>query len=369
MIKLLHTADVHLGMAFPALGERGRDHREQLQRTFARLVDAALAEEIHLLLIAGDLFHSHRQSEGTLGFVREQFLRLRDGGVRVALLAGNHDRLGEGSVWARARIEDVCSNVTLFGSDPRVKAYPDLDLTVVGQSVGPEGPQPLRAWPKERGARFAIGLAHGSAYREGVVEAGTIHPSDIRALALDYLALGDWHTAQQVTPPPAPAWYAGAPEFLAMDQEAGQALLVTIPAPGQAEVTPIPVGRRRYRRVELDISGLDPDRVRAQLAAEANPDAVLDVVLSGTVTPEHTLEARELEEKLAEGCFRARVRNQSRLWLDEETLNAFPERTLVGRYIRLMREQAQAAALEEQDLFEEALQTGVSQLLAEAGAG
>lgn len=366
MIKLLHTADVHLGMAFPALGERGREHREQLRRTFAQLIEVALAERVHLFLIAGDLFHSHRQGEGTLAHVREQFLRLRQAGVRVALLAGNHDRLGEGSVWTRARFEDSCDNVTLFGSEPEVKVYGDLDLAVIGQSVGPDGPQPLRGWPRERPAGFVVGLAHGSVYREGVVESGTIHPNDIRALGLDYLALGDWHSAQQVSGPPAPAWYAGAPEFLAMDQEAGQAILVTIDAPGQAEVTPRWVGRRRYRRLEVDISGLDPERVRARLAAEADADAVLDVVLNGTVTPEHTVDARELEEMLAEACFRARVRNQSRLWLDDAALDAFPERTLLGRYIRLMRAQAQTDAPGDQDLVEEALQTGVGMLLAEA---
>jgi DNA repair exonuclease SbcCD nuclease subunit len=369
MIRLLHTADVHLGMAFPALGERGRDHREQLKRTFARLVDVALAEGVHLLLVAGDLFHSHRQSEAALAFVREQFLRLRQAGVRVALLAGNHDRLGEGSVWARARFEETCDNVTLFGTAPEAKVFGDLDLAVVGQSVGADGPQSLRSWPRERHTRFAVGLAHGSAYREGVVDAGTIHPADVRALGLDYLALGDWHSAQQVTGPPTPAWYAGAPEFLAMDQEAGQAILVTIPAPGQAEVSPVRVGRRRYRHVDIDVSGGDPDRIRARVAAEADPDAVLDVVLTGMVTPGQTLDARELEEALAEGCFRVRVRNQARLWLDQAALDAFPERTLVGRYIRLLREQAQGAPPEEQDIIEEALQAGVSQLLGESGAG
>ncbi len=367
MLKLLHTADVHLGMAFPALGERGRDHREQLKRTFARLVELALAERVDLLLIAGDLFHSHRQPEATLAFVREQFLRLREGGVRVALLAGNHDRLGEGSVWARARLEEA-DNVTLFGAVPQVKAYPDLDLTVLGQSVGTDGPQSLRSWPRERSSRYAVGLAHGGTYREGVVDAGTIHPADIRALGLDYLALGDWHSAQQVTGPPAPAWYAGAPEFLMLDQEAGQALLVTVAAPGQAEVTPVPVGRRRYRRVAIDVTGSDADRVRARVTAEAGADVVLDVVLTGAVTPGQSLDARELEEALAETCFRARVRNQARLWLDQQALDAFPERTLVGRYIRLLRAQAEAAPAEEQEIIEEALQTGVSELLAATGA-
>ncbi len=363
MISLLHTADVHLGMGFPGLGAHGREHREQLRRTFARIVELALQQRVDLLLIAGDLFDSHRQSEATLAFVREQFLRLRDGRVRVALLAGNHDPLGEGSVWTRAGFEATCDNVTLFGAEPQALVLPELDLTVVGQSVGPEGPQPLRGWPQERTTRFAVGLAHGSAYREGVVEAGTIHPADVRRLGLDYLALGDWHSAQAVTGPPTPAWYAGAPEFLAMDQEAGQVLLVTIPAPGQAEVRPVRVGRRSYRRVEVDATGLDPEQVRAAALAAAGADVVLDVVLTGTVPPQRLPEVRELEEALQEVCFRARVRNQTTVWLDGETLETFPERTLVGRYIRLMRERAAVAPPQERTILEEALQIGVSMLL------
>ncbi len=368
MISLLHTADVHLGMGFPGLGEKGRDHREQLKRTFGRIVDLALAQRVNLVCITGDLFDSHRQSEATLAFVREQFQRLREGRIRVALLAGNHDPLGDGSVWTRARFEATCDNVTLFGPEPQAVLFQDLALTVIGQSVGPEGPRPLSDWPRERSTRFAVGLAHGSAYREGVVEGGTLHPADMRRLGLDYLALGDWHSAQAVTGPPAPAWYAGAPEFLAMDQEAGQVLLVRIPAPGQAEVHPERVGRRRYRRVEIDVTGLDAEHVRARVAAEADPDTVLDLVLTGTAAPQMLIDVRELEEAVQDTCFRARVRNQSTMWLGEEVLETFPERTLVGRYIRLMREQAAAAPPEERLILEEALQVGVSELLRAEGA-
>lgn len=367
MITLLHTADLHLGMGFPGLGERGRDHREQLKRTFARIVDLALAERVDLMLIAGDLFDSHHQSEGTLTFVRDQFLRLQHGGIRVALLAGNHDPLGEGSVWTRARFEASCPNVTLFGPEPQPVVYRDLDLTVIGQSVGPEGPQPLGAWPRKRSARFAVGLAHGSSYRAGVVETGTIHPADIKSLGLDYLALGDWHSAQPVSGPPTPAWYPGAPEFLQMDQEGGQVILVRIPEPGQAQVRLERVGRRRYRRLEVDVSGLDADRVRARVLAEIDPDVVLDVVLTGTVAPQMLIDARELEETIQDGCYRARVRNQSTVWLEEKALEAFPERTLVGRYIRLMREQTAAATPEEQSVLQEALQVGVALLLSAEG--
>src|SRR3989304_4834229 len=94
-------------------------------------------------------------------------IQLREGRIRVALLAGNHDPLGEGSVWTRARFESTCDNVTFFGSEPQVVVFQDLDLTVIGQSVGPDRPQTLSPWPRDRATRFAVGVAHGSAYREG----------------------------------------------------------------------------------------------------------------------------------------------------------------------------------------------------------
>src|SRR3972149_588925 len=115
-------------MGFPGLGEKGRDHREQLKRTFARIVDLALAERVSLVLIAGDLFDSHRQSEPTLTFVREQFLRLRESRIRVALLAGNHDPLGEGSVWTRARLDFFGGKGAFLRPEPQAVVFQDLDL-------------------------------------------------------------------------------------------------------------------------------------------------------------------------------------------------------------------------------------------------
>ena len=58
-IKILHTGDLHLGMSFarsklPA--EIGRIRRQELWETFDRIIDTAKAEEVDLMLIAGDMF-------------------------------------------------------------------------------------------------------------------------------------------------------------------------------------------------------------------------------------------------------------------------------------------------------------------------
>ena len=55
MIRLLHLADLHLGRAFQMLGEKGAAQRRALEAALIRAVDLAIAERVHLVLVAGDL--------------------------------------------------------------------------------------------------------------------------------------------------------------------------------------------------------------------------------------------------------------------------------------------------------------------------
>src|SRR5881628_3535943 len=55
MLKLLHLADVHLGKPFQMLGAQGAAQRRALEETFVRAVDLAIAKQVHVVLIAGDL--------------------------------------------------------------------------------------------------------------------------------------------------------------------------------------------------------------------------------------------------------------------------------------------------------------------------
>jgi len=53
VIRLLHLADLHLGRAFQMLGEKGAAQRRALEAALVRAVDLAIAEHVHLVLIAG----------------------------------------------------------------------------------------------------------------------------------------------------------------------------------------------------------------------------------------------------------------------------------------------------------------------------
>jgi len=245
------------------------------------------------------------------------------------------------------------------------RPVPGLDLTITGRSADPGTPaSPLAAWPKQRPLRFAVGVTHGSVYRGGQVEGpAAMHPQEIRDLGLDYLALGDWHSASEVVPAPTPAWYAGSPELLAYDQEgAGHVLLIDIPAPGRATVTAERIGRRQYKRLEIDAGTGDEAALRKALEDASDPEAVCDVLLTGVVPVERVVNAAAVEREYADRFFRLRVQSKVHLWLDDEQLGRLPNDSVLGRFVRLMHTRLAEASEAQRPTLEEALQVGVALL-------
>src|SRR2546425_9445862 len=167
-LKLLHMADVHLGKAFQMLGAQGAAQRRALEDTFVRAVDVAIAHQVHVVLIAGDLFDSPRPSATLVDLAERQLRRLDDRGIWVAMVAGNHDVAPDGFVGGSHHLREAGPHVVLFGRTVETRLVPRLDLTITGRSADPRTPtRPLAAWPKQRPLRFAVGVTHGAVYRGG----------------------------------------------------------------------------------------------------------------------------------------------------------------------------------------------------------
>ncbi len=86
--RFLHIADVHLGRHQHTSPERYADYFAAL----ASVVAHALREKVDALLIAGDLFDEQEPSAETLRRAMETLRPLREAGVDVVAIEGNHDR-------------------------------------------------------------------------------------------------------------------------------------------------------------------------------------------------------------------------------------------------------------------------------------
>lgn len=94
--KFLHTADIHLGYQQYGLHERYDDFVD----AFQWVIDTALEERVDFLLIAGDLFEKRTLDPRTLLIAVTEFERLKEAGIPVVAIEGNHERsYGDNLSW------------------------------------------------------------------------------------------------------------------------------------------------------------------------------------------------------------------------------------------------------------------------------
>jgi len=365
MLKILHTADIHLGVKFSGLGNKGASQREQLRATFKNVIATAINEKVDIVLIAGDLFDSNQQPQRNMDLVIEQFNLLGSSNIPVCLIPGTHDSLDSSSIYRKVDFEGKCPNLKIF-RDENVswEEYPKLDLTVYGKPnlSNRSRVSPLKGLRRSTSTKFHIGMAHGSLYiPEKIAEDDHVFRlEEVHSSGMDYLALGHWHRVYKC-PTASPAWYSGPPEWIPGQTENGVVLLVSLSPAGEVEVELRKLGLRHYDEVEIDMSEIeDLAMLKARISERAGQNLIENVTLKGLRDVELIVNPEELELELAEKFFRLSVMDKSHPKSREVAEGE--ERLIASRFVRLMKEQIEGLEGEEKDIAENALQYGMALL-------
>jgi exonuclease SbcD len=367
MLKILHTADIHLGAKFSVLGSKGASQREQLRTTFKNIISTAIDERVNIVLIAGDLFDANQQSQRNIDLVIEQFNLLNQNNISVCLIPGTHDSLDSSSIYRKVDFEGKCSNLKIF-TDENIscKEYPELNLTVYGKPnlSNRSYVSPLKGLNPSTSSKFHIAMAHGSFYIPEKI-AGDDHVfrlEEVKASGMDYLALGHWHRVYSCSEKP-PAWYSGPPEWIPDQTEKGGVLLVSLSDACEVQVEPKMLGLRDYDELEIDMSEIqDLAKMKARISEGANQNLVRKATLKGLRDAELIVNPEELETELGEEFFHLSVMDKSHPKSGEVTEATYEEQLIVNRFIKLMKMQIESSEGEEKDIAENALQYGIALL-------
>ena len=218
-LKILHTADWHLGRSFPFFAEQDQP---KLTRARIEAVDKllGLAESyaVNAVLCAGDLFHEPVPPETWWRELLRLFDRRQWINRPVFLLPGNHDPLWPNSVWAEDHPfrRGLPGWVHVVDRDDYEFALSDeavLYAVPCRSQAGADDPTasiPRRAAGDQR---IRIGLVHGQTF--DLAGHQTNFPISLDATGqrgLNYLAIGDTHAFREFPPKTAPMVYPGAPE-------------------------------------------------------------------------------------------------------------------------------------------------------------
>ncbi len=268
-MRFLHTSDWHVGRAI-----RGRSRTEEFAAALDEVVGIAVTEGVDAVLLAGDVYEHRAPAPEADAVVFEAFLRLREVGIRVVAIPGNHD--------SALRMEALGKLLRPIGVEvaPRIRPPAEGGIVQVPSRDGSEVAEVacIPFVPERRfgdaaalfdaseswyqgyaqgmgellaamAAGFTPGRVHvvlGHLFTDGALVtpgggereltigiAYAVPPSRLPG-TVSYVALGHVHLPQAVKGSPAPARYAGS--LLQLDfGEAGQRKSVTLvdAAPGK----------------------------------------------------------------------------------------------------------------------------------------
>ncbi|HEC65760.1 MAG TPA: DNA repair exonuclease [bacterium] len=379
-IKILHTSDVHIGAKLSYLGTKSKEQRNQIRKTFENIIQTAIEQKVDLVAISGDLFDNPFPSKVNVNLVRTQFEKLSSANIKVAVIPGNHDYLAPGSVFVSDQMKFDDSNIHIFNDEKKTEwNIEELGLTVFGvptvlqkskksplsrvkgsatqampggssTSKGDSGSSP------ELNRRLQVALIHGSVDIMRKEEANyPISQEEIDASTFNYIALGDWHSKLEIGKG-GKAWYCGSPELIGSDQKGSGNVLIVEIGDSETKVTPIKVGQREVVQEEIDLGKFkDLAELQKALGQNAGANMVKLVTLTGKKSLSFQVDLEELGEALRQKFFYLKIKDKTALELTKEELEKYPEELLVGRYIKLLRENKELEA----DIVEEAMQLGV----------
>ncbi|EIM75418.1 nuclease SbcCD subunit D [Nitritalea halalkaliphila LW7] len=328
MLKILHTADWHLGKRLQEFSRL-----EEQRAVCEELIQRAEEQDVDLILLAGDIFDTFNPNHEAVELLYRTLRRLSKGGQRpIIAISGNHDSTQfieapdplarELGILFYSRYDTVLptgrldSGIEITASAPgfvalrlpqhpfpiRILLAPYANEVLLKRYLGEEDrEEALREllklrWQEladtyfdEKGVNLFIGhfffIPEGASPEpEPESERSILHVGGTQALftssipaGTQYAALGHLHRCHQVDPKsPFPIYYAGSPLAYSFSEAEQHKHAVLVKAlPGQkvhTELVPLHSGRPLYRKRFQNTS-------EALSWLEAHPDCLVEITL------------------------------------------------------------------------------------------
>jgi DNA repair exonuclease SbcCD nuclease subunit len=294
VLKILHTADWHVGRSFGLFDDADSQKLERERITVVdRILGLADSFDVDAVLCAGDLFDEPQPDPQWWQALGERLAEASSPNRPIVLLPGNHDPLLPDSVYSPSHSfrKDLPESVHVVDDDKFALELNDGAVVYAAPCTSRAGDRDLAMALPDREPddnRVRIGMAHGSTFE---MAGSTNFPISKEAPAkrgLDYLAIGDTHSWHEIRNGcHAPIVYPGTPEPTSFsERDAGFVALVSFRRSG---ATPRVRQQRVNRWTWKDTTVTNMEDLR-KLAKDDLKSTVLRLRLDMTV------DMQELEE-------------------------------------------------------------------------
>jgi len=371
MVRVLHTSDIHIGKVFEQFGSFGETLRKRIKDTFRKVMDLAASEHVDAVLLAGDAFDSQKVSQADIRLFLETVSSVRP--IPVFFLPGTwtHDGFLQNPLYrSRHFLTDKPDNLHVFTKE-EVETFRTAagDLAIHGRAVLPDSGNPLEGIRPDPHALHNIGILHiGIALPQLPEEPGKclLRKEHVADCGLSYLALGDWHVSRRCfEDAKTVVQYSGSPETVQFDDEeqSGFVALVTF-GTGVPEIETRRAGFYKWKSLEAQWETVgSAEGLKAQIAALADTNRVLRVLLRGTLAAKDPINWVRIREEL-EPKFAHLELDTSRLKAElplEELQKTYRANTVEHTFVTLVEDALKKAqGPEEANRLREVLRRGHS---------
>ncbi len=328
MFSFLHAADIHLDSPLKGLdryeGAPVDALRGSTRDALRALVDLAIEEKVAFVLVAGDLYDGNWKDHGTGLYLNAQAARLRDHGIPLILIRGNHDAQSK-----LTRSLSLPDNVHVFSSDSaETFRVEEVDVAIHGRSFARQAELDNLAlsYPDREPHQLNIGLLHTCASgREGHDSYAPCSLEDLRRKKYDYWALGHIHKREVLSSDPPIVFPGNIQGRHALETGAKGCTLVKVDDSGALSLEHRVLDVLRWAHCRVDASGASriedlADLVGARLAEER--DAAEGRLLAARVEitgacKAHDRAASRFEQLEAEIRDRARDLGSEAVWVEK----------------------------------------------------
>ena len=330
-MKVAAVGDAHLGRSYyPATREDGVNQREaDFEDSFTAAVDLALDQSPDLIVWLGDVFDHPRPTYRSYRVAQRALARVRDHGVELALITGNHDtpRLpGTGSPYS-----SLADTFPQFHFAHRL-SYERFDLGglvvhAVPQMMTVEATmEALEQADRQRSLTASNLLLTHPRITQVEPRYADINEIEVDAglLRSDFVLLGHYHFHTRVGDG---IWYAGSTDTFSFadDPDKAKGILLLDTETGECNHMPLSGQRPLLTLPTVEALGLSPAELRIQVLERVSlvPAGAVARLYIEAVDPE-AYRLLDLEEVRSVGATALQLKLEPS-FIDAATLVALPD--------------------------------------------
>ena len=365
MIKILHCADVHLESPFHSKSsEQSSLMRRELKKSFLSLINTVKAENIDVVIMAGDVFDTPFVSADTVAFFKNAVSEVPN--TFFVISPGNHDPICDGGVYkskfpsnVHVFTESELSYIDVEGTNVRVYGYAFVGSNTLEVC-------PFIGKKPEDESKINILCGHAE-IGDPLSPYCPVSLSDIESTGFDYCGFGHVHLNEGVKlAGNVPYAYSGCLNGRDFGETGAKgAILITFDG-GKPTFESLIFSTYTYEEAKLDVTGVgDGSELRRRISAlvsEYNDETFLRIELVGFVPTTLNIDVKALENEI-NGVFFLEIRDLTLPLFGTEQLRNDP--TIIGEFFRSLLPMLENGTQEERRTAAKALRIGISALRGE----